>query len=58
MTLGKSGAEFGLNKLQSQIKAAFEIIKALPKHNVFTSVEEMDRYLAQIQMQVREKELL
>ena len=57
VTLEKSGAEFGLNKLQPQIKAAFEIIKALPKENVFTSVEEMDRYLAQIQMQVKEKVL-
>jgi anti-anti-sigma factor len=57
VTLEKSGAEFGLNKLQPQIKAAFEIIKALPKQNVFASVEEMDNYLAQIQMQVKEKEL-
>ncbi len=54
--LEKSGAEFGLNKLQPQIKTAFEIIKSLPKQNVFSSVEEMDRYLAQIQMQVRKKD--
>ena len=56
MRLEKSGAEFGLNKLQPQIKTAFEIIKALPKQNVFASDEEMDRYLAQIQKQVKTKE--
>ena len=55
VTLGKSGAKFGLNKLQPQIKAAFEIIKALPKEHVFTSVEEMDRYLAQIQLTSNDK---
>ena len=54
--LKKSGAEFGLAKLQPQVKAVFEIIKALPSQNVFESVEEMDNYLAQIQMQVKEKE--
>jgi anti-anti-sigma factor len=48
--LEKSGAEFGLYKLQPQIKTAFEIVKALPKQNVFASAEEMDRYLAQIQL--------
>ena len=48
--LEKSGAEFGLNKLQPQIKTAFEIVKALPKKNVFASAEEMERYLAQIHL--------
>ncbi len=53
--LKKSGAEFGLGKLQPQVKAVFDIIKALPSQNVFESVEEMDNYLARIQMQVKEK---
>jgi anti-anti-sigma regulatory factor len=48
--LEQTGAEFGLYKLQPQIKTAFEIVKALPKKNVFASAEEMDRYLAQIQL--------
>ena len=54
--LKESGAEFGLGKLQPQVKAVFNIIKALPSQNVFESVEEMDNYLAQIQKQVKEKE--
>ncbi len=54
--LKKSGAEFGIGKLQPQVKAVFEIIKALPNQNVFESVEEMDNYLARIQKQVREKQ--
>jgi anti-anti-sigma factor len=54
--LKKSGAEFGLGKLRPQIKAVFDIIKALPNQNVFESVEEMDNYLARIQKQVKEKE--
>jgi anti-anti-sigma factor len=54
--LMKSGAEFGLGKLQPQVKAVLDIIKALPNQNVFESVEEMDNYLARIQMQVKEKE--
>ena len=48
--LEKTGAEFGLYKLQPQIKTAFELVKALPKKNVFASAEEMERYLAQIQL--------
>jgi anti-anti-sigma factor len=56
-TLEKSGADFGLSNLQPQVKTVFEIIKALPKQNVFASVEEMDNYLAQIQRQVKENEV-
>jgi anti-sigma B factor antagonist len=54
--LKRAGAEFGLGKLQPQVKAVFDIIKALPSQSVFESVEEMDNYLARIQMQVKEKE--
>ena len=54
--LRKSGAEFGLGKMQPQVKAVFDIIKALPSQSVFESVEEMDNYLARIQMQIKEKE--
>jgi len=54
--LKRTGADFGLGKLQPQVKAVFDIIKALPSQNVFESVEEMDNYLARIQMQVKEKE--
>jgi anti-anti-sigma factor len=57
-TLEKSGADFGLSNLQPQVKAVFKTIKALPKQNVFASVEEMDNYLAQIQIQVKENEML
>ncbi|MBN1845366.1 MAG: STAS domain-containing protein [Sedimentisphaerales bacterium] len=51
--LDKANAEFGISNLQPQVKAVFEIIKALPKQNVFSSVAEMDRYLAQIQKRVK-----
>lgn len=35
--------------LQPQVKKVFEIIKALPTTQVFTSVEELDQYLDQMQ---------
>lgn len=54
--LESTGAEFRLGKLQPQIKAVFDIFKALPGQSVFESVEEMDDYLARIQMQVKEME--
>ena len=43
--LRERGGEVALMNLQPQIKKVFEIIHALPSMKVFTSIEELDRYL-------------
>jgi anti-sigma B factor antagonist len=43
--------------LQPQIKKVFDIVKALPDQQVFGSVEEMDRYLKEIQRKVKDGEM-
>jgi anti-anti-sigma factor len=43
--------------LQPQIKKVFEIVKALPDQQVFSSMDEMDRYLKEIQRKVKEGEM-
>jgi anti-anti-sigma factor len=40
--------------LQPQIKKVFDIIKALPGHQVFSNVEELDNYLTRIQKKMTE----
>jgi anti-anti-sigma factor len=49
------GGSFLLINLQPQIKTVFEIIKALPPEGVFESIEEADRYLAEMQRRVMGK---
>ncbi len=41
---------------QPQIRRVFDIMKALPKDSVFSSVAELDAYLAEIQRKVTEGE--
>jgi anti-anti-sigma factor len=48
------GGVFLMTKLQPQIKTVFEIIKALPSVPVFESIEEADRYLAEMQKRTLE----
>ena len=43
-SLGASGGELGFCNLKPQIKKLFEIVKALPKENIFESEKEADRY--------------
>ena len=43
--------------LQPQIKKVFDIVKALPDQQVFSSLEEMDRYLKEVQRKVKEGEM-
>jgi anti-sigma B factor antagonist len=43
--------------LQPQIKKVFDIVKALPDHQVFSSIDEMDRYLKEVQRKVKEGEM-
>ncbi|HQL09033.1 MAG TPA: STAS domain-containing protein [Lentisphaeria bacterium] len=46
---------FTMINLQPQIKAVFDIVKALPKETVFASIEEADRYLTAMQEKALEK---
>jgi anti-anti-sigma factor len=48
--------DFIMINLQPQIKAVFEIIKALPDMRVFESMKEADAYLTQIQRKEIEKQ--
>ena len=43
--------------LQPQIKKVFDIVKALPEQQIFTSIEEMDNYLKEIQRKVKDGEI-
>jgi anti-sigma B factor antagonist len=45
------GGSLSLMNMQPQIKKVFEIINALPSMQVFSSIEELDRYLAEMQRQ-------
>ncbi len=48
-----AGGQFLLLNPQPQVKKVFDIIKALPSTSVFTSEEEMDRYLDAMQRKSR-----
>ena len=50
--LKSMNAEFGILKMQPQIKKVFAIIKALPSLQVYSSIEELDAYLKVIQKKV------
>jgi len=39
---------------QPQVRKVFEIVKAVPVHEIFRSVEELDAYLAEMQRKVVE----
>lgn len=53
--LQKGGGNVLLTNLQPQIAKVFDIVKAIPAQNIFSSVEEMDHYLASIQKKEIEK---
>jgi anti-sigma B factor antagonist len=44
--------QFFMTNLPAQVKKVFEIINALPTLKVFSSVQELDRYLDQMQRRV------
>lgn len=52
--LSGKGSSLKMMNLQPQIKKVFDSIKALPAATVFSSLEEMDEYLAYMQAQHRE----
>lgn len=54
-TVEKSGGIVLLLNLQPQIQKLFDIIKAIPNNHIFSSRQELDRYLDAIQKQEIEK---
>lgn len=48
------GGSIILMKLQPQVKKVFDIINALPSIQVFSSIEELDLYLDQMQRKMKE----
>ena len=54
--MDNSGGRFLLVNLQPQIKKVFEIIKALDGMHVFKDQDELDDYLAAMQIKVKEGE--
>jgi anti-anti-sigma factor len=56
-TLNSNNGKVLMVNLQPQIKKVFDIVKALPTQQVFSSMEEMDRYLKEIQRKVRDGEM-
>ncbi|MFH0789634.1 MAG: STAS domain-containing protein [Pseudomonadota bacterium] len=49
--LKKLGGSLSMMNLQPQIKHVFEIINALPSMQVFSSIQELDAYLDEMQKQ-------
>jgi anti-sigma B factor antagonist len=56
-TLKPGNGKVLMVNLQPQIKKVFDIVKALPDQQVFSSLEEMDRYLKEVQRKVKEGEM-
>ena len=56
-SLKPKGGEVLLVNLQPQIKKVFDIVKALPDQQSISSLEEMDKYLKEIQRKVKEGEI-
>jgi anti-anti-sigma factor len=52
--LKKHEGKLVLVNLQPQIKKVFEIVNALPSQEIFSSIEELDRYLDHIQRSMAE----
>ncbi len=53
--LASQGAKCILTRLQPPIRTVIDIARALPPENVFSSIEEADRYLDLMQRRTREK---
>jgi anti-sigma B factor antagonist len=56
-SLKRQGGDVLMVHLQPQIKKVFEIVQALPSQKIFASVEEMDKYLMEMQRKVKEGEI-
>lgn len=55
-TIEGHGGKFLLSNLRPSVRKVFEIINALPKENIFTSLREVDEYLDLMQKRVRSGE--
>ena len=53
-TMRANGGFSLLVHAQPQVRKVFEIVKAVPVHEIFRSVEELDAYLAEMQRKVVE----
>ncbi len=53
--LNRRGGTLILANLQHQVKRVFEIINALPSLQIFSSLDELDGYLAEMQRQALEE---
>ena len=49
--LHQRGGSFSMMNLQPQVRKVFEIINALPSLQIFSSIKELDDYLAEMQRQ-------
>lgn len=53
--LKQAGGKVLMMNLRPQIKMVFDIIKALPSERIFSSIQELDDYLARMQRRVMEE---
>jgi len=53
--LKQKGGKLLMLNLRPQIKTVFDIIRALPRERIFSSIQELDNYLAHMQRQALEK---
>jgi len=56
-SLKAQGGSVLMVNLQPQIRKVFDVVQALPSQQIFSSVEELDRYLAIIQRRVKNGEI-
>jgi anti-anti-sigma factor len=56
-SLRDKGGKVLMVNLQPQFKKVFDIVQAFPAKHVFTNVEEMDRYLEEIQSKLNDGEI-
>lgn len=54
--LARRGARFAMVEVTPSVERVFEIINALPREEIFRSVEELDDYLTAMQEKVRRGE--
>lgn len=56
-TMNSRGGKTLMVNVQPQIRKVFDIVQALPSQRIFTSVEEMDIYLKEMQRKVTSGEI-
>ena len=56
-TMKANGGNSLIMQAQPQVRAVLDIVKAVPVHEVFRNVEELDAHLAEIQRKVVEGDI-